>query len=210
MILNESPSLFRLVKECRGLPIAITAIAKTLLNVKSVAVWRNALRELNKKEEDRVYKCLALSYNHLKDELKPLFLLCGCLSYGDISMYELLRYAVGLDLFDHIKSLEEARDKLVTLVSDLKASSLLLDGEDSRGVSRLLFMDGDDDHPFCAAYISVRPDERPNDPNSHGIFYYTNIYPLSIYTIVAIMMKAELVFVPSQYFDSMNKKLDLI
>ena len=82
------------------------------------------------------------------NEVKSLFLLCGSLSYGDISMDHLLRYAMGLDLFDHIKSLEQARNKLVTLVEILKASSLLLDGEDHRhkfegGASRLLFMDVD-------------------------------------------------------------------
>ncbi|KAL6323834.1 hypothetical protein AAG906_005828 [Vitis piasezkii] len=147
------PIAIEVVNECEGLPIAIVTIAKALKD-ESVAVWENALDELRSAAptnisgvDDKVYGCLKWSYNHLKgDEVKSLFLLCGWLSYGDISMHQLLQYAMGLGLFDH-KSLEQARNKLVTLLRILKASSLLLDGEDHRydfgGASRLLFMDAD-------------------------------------------------------------------
>ncbi|KAJ9682205.1 hypothetical protein PVL29_018199 [Vitis rotundifolia] len=142
------PIAIEVVNECEGLPIAIVTIANALKD-ESVAVWENALDELRSAAptniggvDDKVYGCLKWSYNHLKgDEVKSLFLLCGWLSYGDISMHQLLQYAMGLDLFDHLKSLEQARNKLVTLVRTLKASSLLLDGEE--GASRLLFMDAD-------------------------------------------------------------------
>uniref|UniRef100_F6H5Y2 AAA+ ATPase domain-containing protein n=1 Tax=Vitis vinifera TaxID=29760 RepID=F6H5Y2_VITVI len=151
--LELQPTAKEVVKECEGLPVAIVTIAKALKD-ESVAVWKNALEELRSSAptnirgvDDKVYGCLKWSYNHLGDEVKSLFLLCGSLSYGDISMDHLFRYAMGLDLFDHIKSLEQARNKLVTLVRTLKASSLLLDGEDHRhefgGASRLLFMDAD-------------------------------------------------------------------
>ncbi|KAL6324356.1 hypothetical protein AAG906_012960 [Vitis piasezkii] len=149
------PIAIEVVNECQGLPIAIVTIAKALKG-EIVEIWENALVELRSAApiniggvDDKVYGCLKLSYDHLKGhEVKSLFLLCGWLSYGDISMHELLQYAMGLDLFDHLKSLEQARNKLVTLVRTLKASSLLLDGEDHinpfrRGASRLLFMDAD-------------------------------------------------------------------
>ncbi|RVX18765.1 Disease resistance protein [Vitis vinifera] len=148
------PTAREVVNECQGLPIAIVTIAKALKD-ESVDVWKNALGELRSSAptnirgvEEKVYTCLEWSYNHLKgDEVKSLFLLCGWLSYGDISMDSLLRYAMGLDFFYHIKSLEQARYKLVTLVKTLKTSSLLLDGGVSRdnffGPSRLLFMDAD-------------------------------------------------------------------
>ncbi|RVX18684.1 Disease resistance protein [Vitis vinifera] len=149
------PIAIEVVNECEGLPIAIVTIANALKD-ESVAVWENALDELRSAAptniggvDDKVYGCLKWSYNHLKgDEVKSLFLLCGWLSYGDISMHQLLQYAMGLDLFDHLKSLEQARNKLVALVRTLKASSLLLDGEDHRyhfggEASRLLFMDAD-------------------------------------------------------------------
>ena len=140
-----------------GLPIAIVTIATTLKD-ETVAVWKNALYELRscapaniRGMEEKVYSCLEWSYKRLKgDEVKSLFLLCGCLSYyGDISMDQMLRYATGLNFFDRINSLEGAINKLVTLVKTLKASSLLLDGAEDDGddsgvgASRLLFMDGD-------------------------------------------------------------------
>ncbi|XP_034708024.1 uncharacterized protein LOC117931212 isoform X2 [Vitis riparia] len=133
------PIAIEVVNECEGLPIAIVTIANALRG-ESVAVWENALEELRSSAptniggvDHKVYGCLKLSYNHLKgDEVKSLFLLCGCLSNGDISMHQLLQYAMGLDLFDRLKSLEKARNKLVTLVRTLKALSLLLDVEDGK------------------------------------------------------------------------------
>ena len=151
------PIANKVLDECGGLPIAIVTIA-TALKDETVAVWENALDELRscaptniRGMEKKVYTCLQWSYNHLEgDEVRSLFLLCGCLSYyGDISMDQMLRYATGLDFFNGFNSLEKARNKLVTLVKTLKASSLLLDGAeddgDGSGVgdSRLLFMDGD-------------------------------------------------------------------
>ena len=151
------PIAIKVLDECGGLPIAIVTIAKALKD-ENVAVWKNALYELRsyapadiRGMQEKVYSCLEWSYNHLKgDEVKSLFLLCGCLSYyGDISMDQMLRYATGLNFFDRICSLEGAINKLVTLVKTLKASSLLLDGAEDDGAgsgvgaSRLLFMDGD-------------------------------------------------------------------
>ena len=151
------PIANKVLDECGGLPIAIVTVAMALKD-ETVAVWENALDELRscaptniRGMEKKVYTCLQWSYNHLEgDEVRSLFLLCGCLSYyGDISMDQMLRYATGLDFFNDFNSLEKARNKLVTLVKTLKASSLLLDGAENDGdgsgvgASRLLFMDGD-------------------------------------------------------------------
>ena len=85
--------------------------------------------------------------NH--DGLKYL-LLCGPLSYdGDISMDQLLQYAMGLYLFDRIDSLEQARNRLLALVEIIKASSWLLEDHrprdrrnfDAQRCSSLLFTD---------------------------------------------------------------------
>ena len=151
------PTVIKVLDVCGGLPITIVTIA-TALKDENVAAWKNALDELRscapiniRGMEENVYSCLEWSYNRLKgEEVKSLFLLCGCLSYyGDISMDQMLRYATGLNFFDRIDSLEGAIYKLVTLVKTLKASSLLLDGTEDDGdgsgvgASRLLFMDGD-------------------------------------------------------------------
>ena len=153
---NELRSIaIEVVKECGGLPIAIVTVANALKD-ESLDVWNNALHELRTSAptsiygvEKKVYACLELSYNHLKDDkVKSLFLLCGCLSYyGDISMDVLLARAMGLDFFDDTELLEQARHKLVALVRTLKASSLLLDGDGDAsraGTSRLLFMNAED------------------------------------------------------------------
>ncbi|XP_034707099.1 disease resistance protein At4g27190-like [Vitis riparia] len=116
------------VEKCEGLPVALVTIAKA-------KALRNPLKELKRSApinipgvSKNVYSCLELSYNHLEsDEVKSLFLLCGLLGDGDISLDDLLKYGMGLDLFDYMDSLESARDKIVTRVKILKDSSLLLD-----------------------------------------------------------------------------------
>ena len=87
------PVATKVVKECEGLPVAIVTIAKALKG-ESVGVWRNALEELRsfaptniRGVSKNVYSCLKLSYNHLEsNDAKSLFLLCGLLGDGDISM----------------------------------------------------------------------------------------------------------------------------
>ena len=120
--LELHPIAMKIVEEYEGLPIVIVTIAKALKGGR-LAVWKNALEELRasaptniKGVSKNVYSCLEWSYKRLISvEVKSLFLLCG------------LKYGMGLDLFDNIDSLEQARDTVVALVKLLKASSLLLD-----------------------------------------------------------------------------------
>ncbi|KAJ9682525.1 hypothetical protein PVL29_018444 [Vitis rotundifolia] len=154
--LELRPIAIQVVEECEGLPIAIVTIAKALKD-ETVAVWKNALEQLRSCAltdiigvDEKVYSCLGWSYNHLRgDEVKSLFLLCGSLTYDDISMDHLLQYGMGLDLFECIGSLEQARNRLLALVEILKASGLLLDSHEDRhnfdeeSASSLLFMDAD-------------------------------------------------------------------
>ncbi|WKA03412.1 hypothetical protein VitviT2T_021521 [Vitis vinifera] len=154
--LELRPIAIQVVEECEGLPIAIVTIAKALKD-ETVAVWKNALEQLKSCAltniigvDEKVYSCLGWSYNHLKcDEVKSLFLLCGSLTYDEISMDHLLQYGMGLDLFERIDSLEQARNRLLALVEILKALGLLLDSHEDRHnfdeeiASSLLFMDAD-------------------------------------------------------------------
>ncbi|XP_034706656.1 uncharacterized protein LOC117930230 isoform X2 [Vitis riparia] len=165
--LELRPIAIQVVEECEGLPIAIVTIAEALKD-ETVAVWKNALEQLrscaptNIRAVDRkVYSCLEWSYTHLKgDDVKSLFLLCGMLGYGDISLDLLLRYGMGLDLFDRIDSLEQARNRLLELVDFLKASGLLLDSHEDRNkfdeerASSWLFMDAD--NKFVRMHSVVR------------------------------------------------------
>ncbi|KAL5756993.1 hypothetical protein ACOSQ2_021739 [Xanthoceras sorbifolium] len=132
---------FDVAKRCGGLPIAIVTIAKALKN-KQACEWENALLELQRPSSESLdesvtqeaYSCIQLSYNHLNsDELKSTFMLCSTMVFASIE--NLLRYGMGLNLFKRIKTMEEARHRVNTLVQKLKDSSLLLDTLDNNWFS---------------------------------------------------------------------------
>ncbi|KAM5582492.1 hypothetical protein ABKV19_002750 [Rosa sericea] len=121
--------------ECRGLPIALIAVARALGD-KDQAEWQKAARRLEKsqsatvEDEHYVFECIKFSYDYLKDEDHKLcFLLC-CLypEDYDIRLENLFRYAIGTGLFRD-ETIEESRETADSVVKYLKDSSLLLDSE---------------------------------------------------------------------------------
>ncbi|KAK8494928.1 hypothetical protein V6N11_047925 [Hibiscus sabdariffa] len=123
-----------IAKRCAGLPIAIATIAKALKHKQNLFEWRDALRQLNKPSKGNfkgipaeAYSAIELSYKFLDEKVQPIFLLCSIMGH-DVTIEDLLRYARGLGLFNDVKGMEETRDKVLTLVTNLKASCLLLDG----------------------------------------------------------------------------------
>ncbi|GLT51867.1 hypothetical protein SLA2020_252440 [Shorea laevis] len=126
---------FDIVQECGGLPLAITTVAEALKN-KEPYEWRDALRKLGNPSSEnfrgisaKVYSAIEVSYSHLESEkLQETFLLC-CLMGHKASIGDLLKYGVGLGLFAN--TMEEARDEMFTLISKLRASSLLIDDCDN-------------------------------------------------------------------------------
>ncbi|KAK6288571.1 hypothetical protein POUND7_000112 [Theobroma cacao] len=126
------PTAIEVAKKCARLPLAIVTVARALRN-KSLFAWKDALRQLQKPSSSNftgkfaaIYLAIELSYNHLENELKQAFLLCS-LVRRDASTDDFLRYAIGLGLIKGDDTVEEARNKLLTMVSDLKASCLLVD-----------------------------------------------------------------------------------
>ncbi|KAJ9682574.1 hypothetical protein PVL29_018488 [Vitis rotundifolia] len=127
------PIAIEVAKECAGLPIAIVTVAMALKN-KSLSIWKDALQQLKRPAstnirgmEAKVYSSLKLSYEHLEgDEVKSLFLLCGLFS-NYIYIRDLLKYGMGLRLFQGTNTLEEAKNRIDTLVDNLKSSNLLLE-----------------------------------------------------------------------------------
>lgn len=126
-----------IVRRCGGLPVAIKTIANALKN-KRLYVWNDSLDRLRNSTskqihgmEENVYSSIELSYNFLKDEEeKALFRLCALRKDGSpIPIDDLMRYGIGLGLFSNVKTLEAARNRVYTLVDNLKASSLLLDSD---------------------------------------------------------------------------------
>ncbi|GKV51382.1 hypothetical protein SLEP1_g58045 [Rubroshorea leprosula] len=123
-----------IAKECAGLPLAIQSLGKALRG-KGSYEWRDALLQLKKPSPGNfegisanVYSAIELNYQHLeREELKQTFLLCSL--FGQNAYIEdLLTYGIGLGLFQNVSTIGEARDRLLTLVSNLKSCSLLLDG----------------------------------------------------------------------------------
>ncbi|XP_062029031.1 disease resistance protein At4g27190-like [Rosa rugosa] len=128
----------KVLEECAGLPIAISTIG-TALKGESIAIWKNALKELEKANPENVpgviehvYGKIKFSYECLRnEEAKSCFLLC-CIfeESADIPIEDLVRYGLGLELFKGIDSMVEGRNRMETLVQTLKSRFLLLDSDD--------------------------------------------------------------------------------
>ncbi|KAL5986013.1 hypothetical protein ACLOJK_028003 [Asimina triloba] len=127
-----------IVKECGGLPLAIVTLGRALCN-KDKATWTDALLQLKKSNPEniedmdtKVFASLKLSYNFLGNEkIKSFFLFC-CLFPQDhsIEIDMLVRYGVGDDLWDGVDTLKQARDRVQSWIDKLKASCLLMDGDE--------------------------------------------------------------------------------
>ncbi|KAL4201139.1 hypothetical protein AMTRI_Chr02g214680 [Amborella trichopoda] len=78
------PHAEAVVKECGGLPLAITTVGSAMRRQRSIAVWKNALQALREASteiegmESKVYLPLKFSYEALKVEnIKECFLYCS-------------------------------------------------------------------------------------------------------------------------------------
>ncbi|KAB2010737.1 hypothetical protein ES319_D10G262100v1 [Gossypium barbadense] len=126
------PIAMEVAKKCAGLPIAIATVAGALRN-KRLFEWKNALRELERPSSSNftginaAYSAIEWSFNYLEsEEVKLTFLLCSVIGHNGL-VEDLVRYTLGLGLFDGVYTVEEARNKVLTVVANLKASALLLD-----------------------------------------------------------------------------------
>nr|XP_027072633.1 disease resistance protein At4g27190-like [Coffea arabica]XP_027072634.1 disease resistance protein At4g27190-like [Coffea arabica] len=125
--------------ECKGLPLAIVVVARALRSNHTLESWNRALRQLRKDRmgnlkgvQDLVFSRIEWSYNHLETaEAKHLLLHCSLFPEDySIPIECLVRYGKGLQLFQDMETLRDARDKVDMLVDELESSYLLLnDGE---------------------------------------------------------------------------------
>ncbi|KAL7170126.1 hypothetical protein ACSBR2_035057 [Camellia fascicularis] len=127
----------KVADECGCLPIAIVTVARALKD-KDEHSWNSALKQLSKsmvrnigEVEEKVFKSLELSYDFLGGrEIKECFLLCSLYAEDfNIPIEDIVRYGVGIELFENIDSVKEARDRVHGFVDDLKKGYLLMDGE---------------------------------------------------------------------------------
>ncbi|KAL9400517.1 hypothetical protein Peur_009478 [Populus x canadensis] len=139
----DSPELNSVAKkvcgECGGLPIALVNVGRAMRD-KALEEWEEAALALQKPmpsniegTDEIVYKCLKLSYDHLKNrEAKSMFLLC-CLFPEDynICIEVLVRYGIGLEMFKDVLTIQEARRRAHSITKNLKDSCLLLAGNET-------------------------------------------------------------------------------
>ncbi|PQM42395.1 putative disease resistance protein [Prunus yedoensis var. nudiflora] len=168
----DYPDLAKQVtNECGGLPIAIITVAKALEN-KRKHEWVDALKQLQSSApesipsmNDRVYSNIRWSYDRLEsDEAKSCLLLC-CLfpEDYDIPIEYLVRYGWGRGYFSNIDSVEEARNRVHSLVDKLQRRFLLLDSKrkdhtkmhDIKGWPKIY------DHYTTISLIPINIDEIP-------------------------------------------------
>ncbi|KAJ9160309.1 hypothetical protein P3X46_025722 [Hevea brasiliensis] len=136
-VIESSPTMNSVAKdickECGGLPLAIVTVGRAMRG-RDLEEWKEAALELKKAQpvniegmDDDVYKCLKLSYDYLKNkETKFIFLFC-CLfpEDYDIPMEDLVRYGIGLGIFEDVR-IQEARNRARFIVNNLKESCLFL------------------------------------------------------------------------------------
>ena len=124
--------------ECKGLPVAIAAMAGTLKG-KTEDDWRVALDRLRssipvniEKGLQNPYNCLQVSYDNLDtEEAKSLFLLCSVFPDNfEIPVENLIRTAIGLGLVGEVQSFERARNEVSAAKNKLISSCLLSPSND--------------------------------------------------------------------------------
>ncbi|XP_031258418.1 probable disease resistance protein At4g27220 [Pistacia vera] len=123
-------------KECGGLPIVICTIAKALRSRRQKSQWEDALRILRMPSPakftrllEKEYSKIKLSYDYLEgDELKKTFIISSLME-NNTSILDLLKNIVGLGILEGANlTIEQARNRLDSVVKELKDSCLLLDG----------------------------------------------------------------------------------
>ncbi|XP_074288738.1 uncharacterized protein LOC141613889 isoform X2 [Silene latifolia] len=131
------PVADRLLRKCGGLPLAIATTASALRG-KDLPMWCHFAETSEKPISSQVtseyretYSILETSYKLIDIEEKRTFLFLACLSPLDsaISVNDLMRYGIGLDLFQRVNGLSEAMEQASTWANELISSSLLLKGD---------------------------------------------------------------------------------
>ncbi|KAJ4713064.1 Disease resistance protein [Melia azedarach] len=139
-----NPVARKIADKCGGLPIAILTVGRALKN-KNKYVWKDAAQQLKKSSttyiegmQRNVISSLELSYNCLESQQEEsLFLFC-CLFPEDfkIPVEVLARYGIGLNWFENVDTVEEARNRAHAVVSSLTSSFLLM-GTDEQGFVKM-------------------------------------------------------------------------
>ncbi|KAE8652917.1 hypothetical protein Csa_004526 [Cucumis sativus] len=152
------------VKECGGLPLALKILGKALKG-KRVQIWKDALKSLKNPVtvtisgvSEQLYSCLQFSYDSTEDEAEQVLLLCSVFPDDyKIEVKDLQMYAMGMGLVKHINTWEDAGNRVIKLVDDLKSCYLLQDEQSKKGSDDCVQMH-DVVHDF-AKYVASKKDK---------------------------------------------------
>ncbi|TYJ38839.1 hypothetical protein E1A91_A04G021300v1 [Gossypium mustelinum] len=146
-ILNEVAK--EVAGECKGLPLAIVAVAKALKG-ESLDEWRDANQRF--KDSTHLYdeevfggvlEPLKLSYDYLKkgnnqmtgNDIQMCFLLFSLFPEDfEVFIEELIMYGIGVGLFPNVYSIEDKRKKIIGALKKLQKSGLLLESDDGETI----------------------------------------------------------------------------
>ncbi|KAI9112297.1 hypothetical protein K1719_016820 [Acacia pycnantha] len=125
----------QVVERCAGMPILIVSIAKLLKYNKNIRYWKDVLDNLKRVDNgdvfENVFSAFEFTYERLKDdEMKKVFLLCG-VQGPSFWVSDLLKYVIGLGILKHKDTVEDARNRLYSIIHELNASCLLLEDDAS-------------------------------------------------------------------------------
>ncbi|KAL4554901.1 hypothetical protein LXL04_037510 [Taraxacum kok-saghyz] len=136
---KQSPAR-KIVASCRGLPLAIKTLGKSLRDTPQIAIWRNTYLRwrcsspLFKNIEKDIFRPLSLSYHSLPSKiLQQCFLYCSLYPASfQIDVVELIQCWVSDGLINENQTVEESFNFGVALIQRLK-DLCLLDQDGAQG-----------------------------------------------------------------------------
>lgn len=143
---NSHPEIPRLakeiVKECKGLPLALITIGQAMADKKTLRRWDRALQRLKTYPstfsgmENQVFAILAFSYNSLPNSIiQSCFLYCSMFPHHhEISEDELVDLWIGEGFFTEYHDIQRARDEGYDIIESLKVACLLDSAESEKHV----------------------------------------------------------------------------
>ncbi|KAK1581445.1 hypothetical protein Q3G72_006085 [Acer saccharum] len=130
---NLKSTLEEVVKQCAGLPLAITVIASCMRGQHDVRMWKNALTKLRKnigsieRMEREVFGPLKFSYDGLPNtKMKQCFLYCALYPKDfEISNEELIEYWIVEGLIEEMDTREKMYDEGISILKSFENNCLL-------------------------------------------------------------------------------------
>ncbi|KAI9377047.1 hypothetical protein POPTR_019G014372v4 [Populus trichocarpa] len=125
-----SPEVAKAIaRECAGLPLGISTVARSLRGVDDLHEWRNALKKLRESEfrDNEVFKLLRFSYDRLGDlALQQCLLYCALFPEDcEIEREMLIGYLIDEGIIKGMRSRKDAFDEGHTMLNKLERVCLL-------------------------------------------------------------------------------------